>query len=921
MTAPEPVGHTCDAILGREAELKALTGFLGHAFLSGGTLLVTGEAGLGKTALLDVIAGRAARKARVLRAPGCEFETGLSYAGLHLLLLPVAEEMSRLAEADRAALGTALGSLRGEPPGRLPLTGAMLSLVDRLTATAPLLLVVDDVQWMDRASVVALSLVARRLGGRPCGLLLSQRTGYESFFDARSVPEIVLGPLDDDAGVRLLRRYHPDLHASVRNRVLAEAGGNPLALIELPRALTIEQETGAEVLPPTLPLSVRLRRIFESRVARLSQPTRRLLLLAALAGERGTRLMEVVADAASDLAPAESEGLVVVDRRANRLRFVHPLIRSAVVGLSTEPERRAAHRRLARLATDPDIRTLHLAESALGPDAMIAAQLVAVAGAARERGDATQAVSVLLRAADLTPDAPGRARLLTEAAYIGANVTGTLAGAGALLERALATDPAVTSALRASAAAATHLLNADGDIDTAHKLLTAALDAVDAAGGDTDGCEEVLQTLMWVCVFGGRPELWEPFDEAIARLAPLLSQPFRMASRTFTDPVRSIPGQLRELEAMTEAADRDANPQHVVMVAVAGHYVDRIPRKALEQVAAGGLTGRAVALAAQALIMLAVDAFLEGRWQQAGTYADEGIALCEENGYDMLLWGAMNPRLLLAAARADDDVLVAARVRMHQWAIPRNALAVPTFTANIEGLAALSQARYQEAYERFTSISPLGTFPAHERVLVWAFLDAVEAAVHSGHIDEARAHVRAGQAQLAPISPRLRFLCDGGAALVADDDAYAGLFEPLVTDPAAMRWPFPLARLELSYGERLRRDRAMRAARPHLERALELFTDLDASPWAERSRTALLATGRSRRRGREEGTVELTPQELQIARLAATGLTNRQIGERLYLSPRTVGAHLYRIFPKLGISSRAALRDALTERGDSGDIP
>ncbi|MEU8120527.1 AAA family ATPase [Spirillospora sp. NPDC049024] len=910
-------------IVGRAPETAALTSFLSTAVREGGAQLLTGDPGMGKTELLNAAARQAeSTGARVLRASGSEYETGLSFAGLHQLMLPVVDTLPELPGHHRTALATALGLDRGDPPSRLALTSALLDWLRRLSSTAPLVLVVDDLQWVDRPSVVVLNLVARRIGGLQVGLLLSQRTGHESFFDRESVPELQLPPLGDDDALSLLRRHHPNLHSSVRHRILADAGGNPLALIELPRSLTAAQESGADFLPPTLPLSVRLTWLFERRVSALPAPTRRLLLLAALGDGDGTGLTEVVAGSSADLAPAEVSGLASVDRRANRLLFAHPLIRSAVVDLATAPERRAAHQRLAQLAAGQDVRALHLAEAALGPDDRVAHLLVEVADAALERGDTVQAVSLLLRAADLSLDPSEKARSLAQAAYIGANFAGTLAGARALLERARTADPAVTSTLQASNAAAAHLLNSEGDIDTAHKMLVSALDHADPVPEHASELEEALRTLMMICTFGGRPELWKPFDDAVARLAPLLTAPFRLAAATFGDPVRSTPEQLGELDALVAGLDGETNAIRAVTVALAGQYVDRFPRAALERAATEGGSGGAVALAVQALIMLAVGAFLEGRWEEAGGLADEGIALCQEHGYEILVWGAQNPRMLLAAARGDFEYIARARARMHQWAIPRNAMAVRTFTSNIEGLAALTQGRHQDAYDHYTSICPLGTFPPHEQVTVWTVMDAVEAAVRSGHADEARAHVRAAaEAGLARISPRLRFLCDASAALVADDDSYPDLFEPLVCDPGSARWPFPLARLELAYGERLRKDRAMRAARPHLERAGRLFSDLGATPWAERAEAALHATGQKRRTSAAGPAAALTPQERQIAELAATGMTNRQIGELLSLSPRTVGAHLYRVFPKLGIASRAALRDALTDLSDGQASP
>lgn len=901
-------------LVGRERELAALERFLDGAAREGTALVVVGDAGMGKTALLDVAERQAGQRAtRVLRASGVEFEAELSFAGLHQLLLPVAAVFDDLPAVHRAAVATALGLERGEPPERLLLATATLALLRRLARAAPLLLVVDDLQWLDRASAIVLSLVARRLGDSRVGLLLAQRSAEESFFDRVALPTLALAPLDEVAAGELVRTLHPTFHPSVRQRIVAEGGGNPLALLELPKGVTAAQETGADFLPATLPLTDRLRRLFTQRVAALPAPSRRLLLLAALDTGARTGLMATVAASDDDLSPAEAGGLVSVDPREHRVTFTHPLIRAAVVDAAPAPDRRAAHRRLAVLATDPDVRALHLAEAALGPDDRAAAQLVRVADNALERGDATQAVSLLLRAVDLTLDPAARARLLAEAAFIGAHVTGSLTGAGALLARARSEHPDVAETLRASAAAAAQMLNSDGDIDTAHRVLVGALAHIPVGEADRRSVEDALMMLLLVCAFGGRPELWTAFDEAAARFDPVLSERARVVVQAFGDPVRTNPAQLRELDRMVADLDGETNPMQIVDVARARWYVGEVPREPLERVAAAGRAGQGVALAAHALVLLAVDSFTRGRWDEAGTLADEALASCEENGYDLLLWAARLPRMLLAAARADSAYLEDAHARMRQWALPRNASAVRTFTAYVDGLAALGAGRYREALETYASISRPGSFPAHEQTGTWRLMDVVEAAVCSGEVEAARAHVRAAaEVGIPGLSPRCRFLYDA-ATVLACGDGYPDRFDELLADPVTGRWPFERARLELAYGERLRRDRAMRQARPHLERARELFGALGATPWAARAGATLRATGATRRVGGHES--GLTPQELQIARLAASGLTNRQIGAQLFLSPRTVGAHLYRIFPKLRIASRAALRDALTAHG------
>lgn len=913
--APSP------SLAGRAAEMTVLDAFLEQAATDGAVLVVTGEAGIGKSALLGLAARRAVqeRGALVRHVAGAEFEADLSYAGLHQLLMPDTTGLASLSEPHRTALETALGLRTGTPPERLLLTSATLALLQQRSAEGPVLLVLDDVHWMDRATAGVLSLVARRLQGTRTGMLLAQRDTEESFFDRSTIPELKVSPLDDEAAEALLRETRPELHTAVRHRIVAEAGGNPLAILELQRALTAGQRSGADALPASLPLTVRLRRLFADRVSALPAPTRRLLLLAALDHGAGTALMRVVADSEVDLEPAESTGLVTVDRRTNRVVFAHPLVRAAVVDLASANERRAAHRRLAELAEDADVRSLHRAEAALAPDETVAGHLEGLATRTLDRGDGVRASALLLRAAELSPAPAQRARRLAQAAFVGAHVTGNLSGAAALLDRARAEDPDATQTLQVAVAAASRLLNNEGDVDTAHGILVGALKqvSVSATDGQTDvrAIENAVLTLMSVCSFGGRPRLWETFDAVVARFSEVLSAPVRLATTTYADPVRSTPEMLRELDRMVESLDETTSPLRVVQVAQARWYIGDLPRAPLERLVEACRLGDTVAQSVRALLMLAVDHFFAGEWDEADRHAEEAVRICEERDFAMLLWRARFPGMLLAAARGDIDRLTDARSRALQWALPRSALAVRASTAEADGLAALGQARYRDALDAYSSISPPGSFPPHGQQTPRIVMDLVEAAVRCGEVEAARLHVRAAaDAGIPTLSERSRFLWRGAQALAADDADYPDLFDALLEDPSSTHWPFHLGRLELAYGERLRRDRAMRRARPILGRARERFSLLDAAPWCARADAMLAATGPTRRVGAQHAT-ELTGQELQIARLAASGLSNREIGLQLFLSPRTVGAHLYRIFPKLGITSRAALRDALTARG------
>lgn len=911
-------GKSDEGLVGRDRETAVLHEFLGEATLSGGALLLLGDAGTGKSALLQQTAQLVAAqpRSRVLWVSGVEFEADLSYAGLNQLLLPVLDELGQLSAPDASALRAALGMPSHEAPELLALTTAVLALLRHLRQPGPLLLVADDVQWLDHTTARLLGLVCRRLEGSGAAVVLAQRTGHETFFDQASTATLRLPPLTDSDARQLLDAHHPALHPSVRQRIVADAGGNPLALIELPRELTFEQETGVAALPPTLPLSERLRRLFATRVSSLPEPTRLLLLLAALHYGDGRELMQIVAGSAADLGPAETAGLVVVDRSTRQLRFVHPLVRAAVVDLASPPERRTAHRRLAQLTTRPHVRALHLADATLGTDDDVAALLDDVADVSLARGDPGRAVAVLLRAADLTSAPAERARRLAVAAYLGANVTGALTSATTLLARARSVDPDATSTLQVATAAAAHLLNSDAGVDTAHQMLVRALAADVPDGLRPQVVQEAVHTLMLVCAFGGRVELWRGFEEAVARWSSWLSPALRLAAVTFADPARASDSELAELDHLTASVADTTDVVQVLEVAIAGQYVDREPAAALDRVVATSRSGGPVALAAQALVMRAMTAVHEGRWDDATTLADEGIAVCAEHGYRLLEWGLLNPRMLVAAARGDEAYLAGVRDRLHQWAVPRQMLAARTFSANVDALAALSAGRYGEAYAAYRSICEPGQLAPFAQVLVWNALDVVEAAIGSGHLEQARRHADVATSTLARISPRMAFHAAAAAAFVAPAEDYAPVFDRVVGDPQAHRWPFQLARVELTYGERLRRDRAMRRARPHLERALELFTGLGAEPWVARTEAVLRATGRTRSPVHDDGRPRLTPQELQVAQLAATGLSNRDIAERLFLSPRTVGAHLYRAFPKLGVTTRAGLRDALSRLCD-----
>ncbi|MGY1794257.1 AAA family ATPase [Geodermatophilus sp. SYSU D00525] len=909
-------------LVGRTAELQLLGAFLSRAAHHGDALLLSGGPGVGKTVLLDV-AGRVAAGSgtRVLRAAGVEFEAEVSFAGLHQLFLPLHDQVQALPRPQREALSVALGTGTGRTAGRLVISAAALGLLRHLAERQPVLVVVDDVQWLDRSTARVLGFVARRLEGSRVGFLAAVRSGTESSLLHAGLPEHEVSPLDELAATQLLASRFPDLAVPVRRHVVAAAQGNPLALLELPATMTEDQRVARNPLPPVLPLTGQLQRLFAPRLRTLPPASRRLLLLTALDGTGDLRALRAGSSGdgwLDDLAPAERDGLVRVDSTTNRVTLRHPLIGAAAVELATAGERRRTHALLADLhADDPERRAWHLAEAAGGPDEPTAALLEVAASQALHKGDAVRAVHAQLRAAELSPRGADRARRLAAAAYLGADTAGKLDSVPRLLGEARRADPDSAEPLEVTVAAAYHLLNGEGDVDTAHAMLSRVIEDAVEQGHGGPAVDEALHSLMLVCHFSGRDEPWRPFESAVTRLGPAVSPVLTVAGNLYGAPaVRASSGELDRLDRLIATLGAEVDPTRIVRVAIAAFYVDRVSacRSALSRVIRDGRDGGAATSAVQALMMLCHDAYRGGRWDEAARMADEGIAWSELLGYQLISLPGVYCRAMLAAARGDDEATRSLTEELVAWAAPRGATVLEHFANRARALAALGRGDYEEAYRRTTAISPPGLLAPHVPVAMWVAKDLVEAAVRTGRSAEAAAHVTAMQgAEVFRLRPRLALLASGSAALAASGEDAGDLYEAALAVPGAEAFPFERARVQLAYGEHLRRTRATSAARLQLSAAREQFERLGAHPWVSRAEQEVRASGLTHgSRTESDAAATLTPQEHQIASLAASGLTNKQIGSRLYLSPRTVSGHLYRIFPKLGISTRAALRDALT---------
>ncbi|MFF0013197.1 AAA family ATPase [Streptomyces sp. NPDC005374] len=865
-------------VVGRVRQLREITALFGQGSAAGRALLLSGEPGVGKSVLLGEVARVMSEEgARVLRAAGVRSEAELAYAGLHQLLLPLNDRIERLADPHRRVLRSALG-YGGDPVSDgHHVADSVIFLLHRTATERPVFIAVDDLAGFDRASSVVLGFVARRSAGSRIGFLAACRSGTETSFDRAGLTEYEVPPLDRDAAAELLRGRFPGLAEPVRERVLEQAQGNPLALVELPAAMSGPQRDALTDLHDVLPLSPRPRSRHASRVALLPAESRRLLLLLALDGTGDPGVLHAGPDGPKVLAAlsaVESDRLIAYDGTNRRIVFRHPLTRAAVVETSTLSERCQAHRVLADIrAAVPERRAWHLGRATLVPEERVAALLEEAGHRAARRGDATAAVGTFTRAAELSPRPADRARRLTRAAHLCADATGELRAASELVDRARCADPDVTRSPLTAATAALLLLNGgDGDLDMVHRLLVEAVETGSHGhGAQDDALIEALHMLRLVCWAGGRDALWKPFHAVLGRLKP--AAPPQMAT--------VHPDRLTE------------------------------PREASWDMVRRGRRGGHVRRHIDALMQLCLQDFPAGRWEEAGMLAAEGLHICEERQYPFFSWCFTYHQALLDAVRGHFEESRSAADRITQWAVPRGVLAAAAYADHARVLVELGAGDYERAYRHAVAISPAGRLESHAPCALWVCMDLVEAAVHTRRTAEARAHVRAlREAGVAALSPRLALLVAGSAALVAPDDSVVGCFEQALAVPGAQDWPFDLARIRLAYGERLRRMRFVTEARAQLDAAAEVFEHLGARPWADRATGELRATYRSRS-GAKNGSVTLTPQEQEIAALAAAGLTNKQIGERLHLSPRTVGSHLYQLFPKLGIASRAALRDAL----------
>jgi DNA-binding CsgD family transcriptional regulator/tetratricopeptide (TPR) repeat protein len=899
-------------LLGRRSESTTLDRLL-DAVRAGESraLVIRGDPGVGKTALLEYVAERATG-CRVAQAAGVQAEMELAFAGLHQLCAPMLDRLERLPGPQRNALGSAFGLAAGHAPDRFLVGLAVLSLLAEVSEERPLVCLVDDAQWLDHASTQALAFVARRLVAESVGVIFAVRTGGEEE-GLTGLPELVVEGLSDWDARALLAIQGP-LDEGVRDRIVAEARGNPLALLELPRAMTLAELAGGFGRPDAPGLAGRIEESFQRRLDPLPAQTRCLLLIAAAepVGDpvllwRAAERLGIGADAAT---PATVAGLFELGAR---VRFRHPLVRSAVYRVASPEERRTVHRALAE-ATDPDVdpdrRAWHRANAAADPDEDVASEVERSADRAQARGGLAAAAAFLERATELTPEPARRAQRALAAAQASYQA-GAPDTALALLATAQAGPLDELQRARVDLLRAQVVFVVSRGRDAPPLLLAAAkrLEPLDVTLA-----RETYLDALWAAIIVGRLAEGGGVLEAAkaARAVPPAPEPPRPAD-LLLDGLAVL---------ITEGHAAAAPMLERVLSAFRGDGISReeglrwlwlachVARLLWDDESWEVLCTRHLQLSrdtgALTVLHLALNQRMavhehSGELATAAALREEVEEVAEATGGQLGPYGA----LALAAWRgreADLSELIDAMMNDLVARGEGTGLAIIPWASTLlyNGLG-----RYEEA---LAAAQQAGAY--HDELLfsTWGLVELIEAAVRSGNPEPAAdALRRLSETTRASATDWALGIEARSRALLTDDEAAERLYREAIERLARTRIRAELARAHLLYGEWLRREKRRLDAREQLRTAHEMLTAMGIEAFAQRAADELEATGETVRKLSVESPDQLTAREAQIARLARDGLSNPEIGARLFISPRTVEYHLHKVYGKLDITSRHEL--------------
>ncbi|WP_433025782.1 ATP-binding protein [Actinomycetospora sp. CA-053990] len=888
-------------LLGREPEQDRIARLLGGD--GGGALVVCGPPGIGKSALL-AWAERAASGRRVLRATGTVAELGLPYAGLHQLLRPLLDGRSGL-PAGRA-LDAAFGRIPGSHPDLYAVAMSALELLAAAAAAQPVLVLADDVQWMDPASQQALAFLARRTASDPVVLLATHRDDGPGPMLDRSLAVVDLGPLDHRAATAVLAGTAGTLDPRSRARILDLARGNPLALHELPRSIT--SSLGHDL--DRWPLTRRLESSFVARVGDLGAATTAALEIVALNDSADLpetlAATELLVGPVEDtvLAPAVVAGLITVDGPV--VRFRHPLVRSAVRQRLAPEARRAGHAVLARVVHDqPERAVHHRAAAALHPDAVLAAELEESADRALARGAVLTAVADLDRAAQLSVEGRARRDRLFRAGVL-AHDLGATADGNRL--RAQFRDLVVDEDDQLRHAWLGELAATDRGGEHRVSVLLELAGRAQAIGDDA-----LARTFLRAAAL----RCWNfcpdrPVGAAVVMAADRLGvadPATRAALLAHGEPVEHAQ-EVLALIGRARDATYDAATAYRLGHAAACVGAFGVSEELLAEAADGLRREGRLHTLGTSLVLRAWSALRRGRLEVAVSAADEGARLCAETHQPF--WHACGYAAhgLVAGLRGDVDAADALISEAEAVAAPHRFAAASATILVARATAAAGQGDHERAFAHLARLHDPGFHPMHG---LWSLASLADAAVACGEADAAGkilAELRPGIR--ATSSPAGRMNLAHAEVVLATDDEAEDRLRALASSPT---WPLERHRLLLSLGARLRARGRVEESRAPLRAARDGFDALGVTPWGRRAREELRAAGEQSRSPVRDAWDDLSPQETQIAVMVAEGLSNREIGERLFLSHRTVGSHLYRMFPKLGIHSRMDLLRLAVDRG------